>query len=325
MYTKLSGGVTSYWGNNNNGIIIIVWSSPWYISAYQGSGWSDWRCYSDTFLHEIHPPPLLHTSPRPWASCYMRLYQVPWPHFWRHKGPSCASESAWPSAAAPSTRILPKRPWRWCGILRLASYHRTCCCRSKCALPSSWGGTRPRAWISPCLTWTWRCWDSPQSCRQRTSPSSCWGSPGPPRPLSYRGHGPGKRWRCCSTGSSARPFRSAIGPTCACVEDCQRVWRWRRCDHNVVVEVGGDDNGEKVNFRSSCKINSWCILASSGSIWQYLAWHPQGEKLTLITCAKGLNKKAVSGDWFISTKEWEVKKDEKYPCTSWRKNWSGRG
>ena len=37
----------------------------------------------------------------------------------------------------------------------------------------------------------------------------------------------------------------------------------------------------------SCKINGWYILASSGSIWQYLALHPQGAKFLLITCVQG--------------------------------------
>ena len=51
-------------------------------------------------------------------------------------------------------------------------------------------------------------------------------------------------------------------------------------------------------FRSSCKINGWCILALSGSIWKYLTLHPQGEKLSSIA--------------FISTtecgviKKWEI-------------------
>ena len=48
------GGVTLYWGKNNNGLIIIVLSSPWYISAYQVSGWSEWCRNPAALLHEIH-------------------------------------------------------------------------------------------------------------------------------------------------------------------------------------------------------------------------------------------------------------------------------
>ena len=48
--------------------------------------------------------------------------------------------------------------------------------------------------------------------------------------------------------------------------------------------------------RSSCKINGWCILASSGSNWRYLALHPQGKNIPLITCAQGLNEQVVIGD-----------------------------
>ena len=61
--------------------------------------------------------------------------------------------------------------------------------------------------------------------------------------------------------------------------------------------------------RSSCKINGWCILASSGSIWRYLALHPQGAKLPLITCDQGSNEQVVRSNCLhIKHRVWGYKK-----------------
>ena len=64
-------------------------------------------------------------------------------------------------------------------------------------------------------------------------------------------------------------------------------------------------------FRSSCKINGWCILVTSGSIWRYLALHPQGAKSPMITCAQGWNEQVVSGGCLhINNRVWGNKKWE---------------
>ena len=61
--------------------------------------------------------------------------------------------------------------------------------------------------------------------------------------------------------------------------------------------------------RSSLKINGWCILALPGSIWRYLALHPQGEKLPLIACAQGSNEQVVRNNCLhIKHRVWGYKK-----------------
>ena len=58
-------------------------------------------------------------------------------------------------------------------------------------------------------------------------------------------------------------------------------------ERKILLGVEGDDGGDGIHVQIILKINCWCVLASSGSIWQYLALHPQGAKLPLTTCAQG--------------------------------------
>ena len=61
------------------------------------------------------------------------------------------------------------------------------------------------------------------------------------------------------------------------------------------------------------KINGWCILALSGSIWRYLVLHPQGAKSPQTTCAQGLNEQIVSSNCLhINHRVWGNEKWEIY-------------